>query len=150
MPTRKQLSDNWSFEMSFPELRRDEPYKKDRLTKKIGTQNQPFPQKVVYIAHAIGGNIADNVTDLKRIYQTICLTRYDVVPFCPYLADVLSLYDNVAEHRKRGINNNWIHFARNSFDELWLTGPVVSDGMNTEIAWAELYRIPVHNYINYF
>lgn len=99
--------------------------------------------KVVYIAHPIGGDVEGNVKKLQDIYREVSLNNKDVVPFIPYMASVLSLNDDDPEERKLGFSHNEKFFVDNVIDEVWLYGPCISSGMQQEILWATLYKIPV-------
>lgn len=105
--------------------------------------------KIVYIAHPIGGNVEENLADLRRIIRIINLRNHDIVAFVPYYADVVSLNDNIPAERERGIKNDMeiLRRLRKHIDELWLTGNRISDGMKAEAAMAEILGIPVKNYI---
>ncbi len=105
--------------------------------------------KICYIAHAIGGNIEANLADLRRIIYLIN-AKYDVVPFCPYYADVVSLNDNDTLQRQRGIKNGEELLRRGFIDELWLTGSIKSRGMIYEEIIANEMRIPVFDFLNRF
>lgn len=103
--------------------------------------------KICYIAHPISGNIKANLDDLRRIVRKINLGEENVVPFCPYYVDIVSLDDNVPAERERCIANDHELFTRVFIDELWLTGDKISSGMEAEIALAAKYNIPVFNFI---
>ncbi len=104
--------------------------------------------KIVYIAHPIGGDIENNLADLRRIIRKINLEHPDIVPLAPYYADIVSLDDNVQSERERGIKNDNAVLSSGMFDELWLTGNKVSNGMKAEKALAEFLFIPVIDYTN--
>lgn len=103
--------------------------------------------KICYIAHPIGGNIEENLADLRRIIRRINLEYPDVVPFCPYYADVVSMNDHIQSERDRGMQNDFEIITRGVPDELWLTGTHVSSGMEAEKVLAETMDIPVINKI---
>lgn len=102
---------------------------------------------IAYIAHPIGGDIEANLADLRRIVRKINLEHPDVVPFVPYYADVVSMDDNIASERSRGIKNDIEIIQRGIPDELWLTGDKLSFGMNMEQTAAQEKGIPVINKI---
>ena len=104
--------------------------------------------KIVYIAHPISGDIEANLADLRRIIRRINLEYPDVVPLAPYYADIVSLDDNIPEERERGIKNDTALLERGFIDEVWLTGPRISFGMNCEVKLADKMGIPVVNLIN--
>jgi hypothetical protein len=100
-----------------------------------------------YIAHPISGDIETNLADLRRIIRKINMEHPDVVAFAPYYADVVSLDDNIPAERARGIANNVAILRSGIVQELWLTGPRISTGMQHEKELAEELGIPVVNMI---
>lgn len=92
--------------------------------------------KLVFISHPIGGDIEANLADLRRIIRIIAIEG-KVQPFVPYYADVVSLDDNVPSERALGMKHNKLFFDRFIIDEMWLTGPRISKGMEQEIIWAK-------------
>lgn len=100
--------------------------------------------KVCYIAHQIGGDVEANLADLRRIIRKINLTAGDwVMPFAPYYADVVSLDDSNPVERARGIRNGLAILESGIVQEVWLTGPRVSPGMQAEADTARRLGIPV-------
>lgn len=99
--------------------------------------------KIAYIAHPIGGDIQGNLSDLRRILRLINVTHSDVVPFCPYYSDIVSLDDNVPEERARGIANDTTILRSGLVHEMWLTGERISTGMSHEAAIAKEMGIPI-------
>lgn len=89
--------------------------------------------KLCYIAHPISGDIEANLADLRRIIRHINVNYPSVVPFAPYMADVLSMDDNIPEERERGIKNDIAILRSGVVNELWLTGDKISKGMATEV-----------------
>jgi hypothetical protein len=106
--------------------------------------------KIVYIAHAVGGNVSGNLADLRRIIRKINKGGDGVVPFAPYYADVVSLDDSDPADRARGIKNNIAILESGCVKELWLTGDVISPGMTEEVKLAERLGITVKNLIKFF
>lgn len=100
-------------------------------------------KRIVYIAHPIGGDVAGNLADLRRILRHINLTMPDVVPLAPYYGDVVSLDDANPAERERGVENEMALLRSGIFTELWLTGPRISPGMRAERQLALDMRIPV-------
>lgn len=98
---------------------------------------------IAYISHPIGGAIEQNLADLRRVIRRINLERLDVVPFAPYVADVVSLDDNVHQERMRGIANNRAILRSGIVHEVWLTGDRISAGMCHEMEMALELGIPV-------
>lgn len=104
--------------------------------------------KIAYIAHPIGGDIQANLADLRRIIRLINSTEPDIVPFAPYYADIVSLDDNIPEERERGIKNDSHILKSGIVNELWLTGSVISKGMQAEKNLAESLGIKCINKID--
>jgi hypothetical protein len=99
--------------------------------------------KIVYIAHPIGGDVQGNVKKLQKIYREISLNETMVTPFIPYIASVQSLDDSNPAERNIGFEHNYSLFDRKVIDEVWLYGPHISAGMQIEIQWAINRGIPV-------
>lgn len=99
--------------------------------------------KIVYIAHPIGGDVKGNVRKILAIVKKINLNMPDVVPFAPYIADVLAMDDDIKEQRERGIKNDKEILMSGIVKELWLYGRKISGGMEDEIETAFDYNIPV-------
>jgi hypothetical protein len=103
-----------------------------------GQAKQP---KIVYVAHAIGGDVEANLTDLRRIVLSMNMLP-GIVPFVPYYADVVSIGESPAM-RQRGIENDTAVLKSGIVDELWLTGERLSPGMAAEMELARQLGIPV-------
>jgi hypothetical protein len=100
--------------------------------------------KIVYIAHPIGGDVEANLADLRRIIRKINMQPgAGVVPFVPYYADVVSLDDSNPDERARGMENGRRVISSGIVDEMWLTGPRISPGMEQERDLAERLGIRV-------
>jgi len=99
--------------------------------------------KIVYIAHPISGDIMGNTNRIIQIVHDINLTRLDVVPFAPYLVDVLAMDDNDPQQRSRGIENDIAILKSGAVNELWIYGPKISGGMEAEIDLAYALGIPI-------
>lgn len=106
--------------------------------------------KVVYISHAISGDIQYNLREIRQIVRRINLEMPNIIPVVPYYCDVVSLDDNVTLERKRGIDNCLEVIKRLNFDEIWLTGNSVTPGMNEEIKQFLLLGKPIINKIGKF
>ncbi|MEZ2446089.1 hypothetical protein AB6805_30445 [Chitinophaga sp. RCC_12] len=104
--------------------------------------------KIVYIAHPIGGDVENNLADLRRIIRKINLEMLDILPFCPYYADVVSMDDNVRKERERCLSNDVKVIKSGMVDEMWLTGRWVSAGMDMEKDLAIYLGIPVVDLTN--
>ena len=98
-------------------------------------------KKIIYIAHPISGDVDANVKSVLDIVKALNMSGLPIVPFAPYIVDVLALDDNIPEQRARGFENNKQLF--NFIDEVWLYGGRISSGMQTEIDWAKELNIPV-------
>lgn len=99
--------------------------------------------KIVYLMHAIGGDVQKNVHDLLDIIRDINLHEPNVVPFAPYVPDVLALDDSNIQHRARGIQNDTEIIKRGFIDEAWAVGETLSEGMKAEIELFNKLGIPV-------
>lgn len=99
--------------------------------------------KVVYIAHPIGGDVSGNIEKINAIVRHLNLSDFSIVPFVPYLSDLLTLDDNDWAERQRGILNSKALFKRGVIDEVWLYGGRISAGMMAEIELAKSLNIPV-------
>lgn len=99
--------------------------------------------KIVYIAHPIGGDVKMNVYRITQIVRKINLTMPDVVPFAPYVVDVLAMDDNKSEERDRGIRNDTAILKSGLVDELWVYGEKISAGMQNEMCLAHYLNIPI-------
>jgi hypothetical protein len=98
--------------------------------------------KVAYIAHPVGGDVPGNIEKILKIVKQINRDEPDVVPFVPYLADIMALDDSVPEERERGIRNDTHLLEAGFIDEVRLYGPTISTGMHNEIILATLVGIP--------
>lgn len=99
--------------------------------------------RIVYIAHPISEDIDGNIQKILGIVKEINLTEPKVIPFVPYLADVLALDDSIPEHRKKGISNNVNYLKSGIVSELRVYGDFISKGVAEEIAIAREFKIPV-------
>lgn len=89
--------------------------------------------RVAYIAHPISGDEKENIKKILEIARKINLEEIDVVPFVPYLADVMCLDDTVPRERRRGIKNGHHILESGVVDELRLYGNIITKGMQEEI-----------------
>lgn len=99
--------------------------------------------KIAYIVHPIAGDVYGNIEKILAIVKQINLTRPDVVPFAPYIADVLAMDDNDSAQRERGIDNDIAILGSGIVNELWIYGSKISAGMQAEIELATSMGIPV-------
>jgi hypothetical protein len=102
---------------------------------------EEFQKKLVFIAHPIRGNLADNMEKIFAICKQVHEEGH--IPIAPYLISLLSLRDGVAEDRKLGLEANLVAFERGFIDELWLYGDRISEGMKIEVALAKKLGIPI-------
>ena len=103
--------------------------------------------KVAYIAHPVSGDVKGNISKILTIVRQINLDEPEVVPFVPYLADIMALDDSIPEQRERGIKNDNYLIESGVVTELRLYGDRVSFGMSCECDLAEKLGISVINYI---
>ena len=98
---------------------------------------------IAYIAHPIAGDVMGNIEKIMEIVREINLTEPDVVPFAPYVIDVLALDDDKPEERAIGIDNCIRILMSGIVNELWIYGDRISGGMLAEIEMAFDLSIPV-------
>jgi hypothetical protein len=103
--------------------------------------------RIVYIAHPISGDVKGNLRKIYSIIRKINMEEPDIVPFAPYVSDLLSLDDNIPEERARGFDNNKAFFEKGIVEELRLYGVRRSYGMLEEEKWCREFNIPVRSYI---
>ena len=67
-----------------------------RQRQEIQTLSQEILQtmKIAYIAHPVAGDVSGNIEKILKIVRDINLTMPDVVPFVPYMADLLAMNDD--------------------------------------------------------
>lgn len=97
--------------------------------------------RVVYVSHPIGGDVENNIERLKDVIYGVNMNNHDVVPFAPYISDVLSMNDANPSHRKKGLKNAL--FCVKFADEMWLFGDRISEGMSLEIEEANRNGIKI-------
>lgn len=98
--------------------------------------------KTVYIAHPISGNVKKNVKEIYKIMEQL-IHDGEVVPFAPYLPTLKILDDENPVERAIGIELNKSYFVRKAFDELWVYGDHISNGVKAEIELAMKHDIQV-------
>lgn len=104
--------------------------------------------KIVYIAHPISNDVERNLARIESIVGLL-MTRDSpwggrVQPIAPYLSLFGCLNNSDPKHYALGLESNRVYFERKFVDELWVCAdPMKSKGVQTEIAWAQKYNIPV-------
>ena len=96
--------------------------------------------KLIYVASPYAGDVERNVEYAKQACHAVMESGHAF--FAPQLLYPAILDDSIPEERQAGIEMGLTLLHR--CDELWCFGPVVSSGMQAEIAEAERLRIPVH------
>lgn len=109
----------------------------------IQDQKDGMAMDVIYIAHPIGADPEGNVKKVLEIVKQINELHDNVVPFAPYLPDVLALDDNNPKHRSRGIRNDHYLLRSGIITAVWLYGDRISKGMIDEIRIAIKRGIPI-------
>ena len=102
--------------------------------------------KLVYIAHPVGGDVSGNIKKILQICHDVHKKDNSLIPFVPYMAALQYLNDDLQEERALGIQANMEHFKRKTMDEVWLCGPRISEGMKQEIKLAKEFGIPIKFY----
>lgn len=116
---------------------------KNKVNKiQVAIDNLNF-DKIVYVAHPISGDVKGNIDKILAIVREINLTEKNIVPFVPYLADVMAMNDDEPEERRKGISNNVCYLQSGVVKELRVYGDFISKGVAEEIAIARQYKIPV-------
>ncbi|MDE2021997.1 MAG: hypothetical protein KGI71_03790 [Patescibacteria group bacterium] len=98
-------------------------------------------KKTVFVAHPIGGDIANNIKKVLKICAEIHTD--EIIPVAPYIVSLQYLRDEVVADRKLGMEANHECFRRKYVDELWLFGDRISEGMTGEARLAKKYGIPI-------
>ena len=101
------------------------------------------PVKIVYIAHPISGDVDGNVKKILEIVKSINFLNPFVIPFAPYISDVLALDDSIQEQREKGIANNIYILESGIVNELWVYGDNITKGIKKEIEIATANNIEV-------
>lgn len=98
-------------------------------------------RKVVFICHPLRGDIRGNIARVREIC-TLAL-QAGVIPFAPHLYFTQFLNDELPHQRALGIAYG-LEFLRR-FDELWVVGSNLTEGMKGEIQFAQWIGIPIRN-----
>lgn len=99
--------------------------------------------KFVYIAHPIGGDVKNNFDSVKAIVREISMNEFGVVPFAPYLVDLMVLNDEIQAERELGMWHNDQFLRSGIISEVRLYGPRISRGMMAEVKTAWELGVPV-------
>lgn len=89
--------------------------------------------KLIYIAHPVGGDVDKNIRRIIGIVRDINRSESGIVPFVPYMADLMALDDDNIRERSRGLQNGHIIISRSQIDECRVYGNMISSGMRREI-----------------
>jgi hypothetical protein len=114
-----------------------------RFKEAFGREAISLQEKIVYIAHPVAGDIMGNIEKIMAIVRQINLSGKNVIPFAPYLQDLLALDDHKPDERAIGIRNSIAIIKSGIIDELWIYGPIISGGMRGEIELAYELDIPI-------
>jgi hypothetical protein len=98
---------------------------------------------IAYIAHPVGGDVKGNIDKILKIVRQINLEEPDVVPFVPYLADILAMDDANPTERSRGIKNDTHVLEFGGVNQIRLYGDRISPGMRAELNLAKSLGIEV-------
>lgn len=113
------------------------------LKKIIWDQTKYGEMKVAYICHPISGDIDGNVNRILQIIREININEPTVVPFAPYISDVLAMPDTEPAFRTRGIKNDHTLINLEFIHECRIYGDTLSGGMIDEITEFKELNIPV-------
>lgn len=96
--------------------------------------------RYAYLAHKMGDGVEANTLSVLEICRRMSKPYTEVskmrFPFPIYLVALKYLNDAVPEQKELGIRIDRLFFLLHAFDELWLCGPKISDGMKGEIQLA--------------
>lgn len=100
-----------------------------------------YPSKpLVYLAHPVNRDVSRNIYKASLWFRWAALLE-TVIPVAPYIAACFALDDDDPTERLTGmaVSSRVVRLC----DELWLCGPVISEGMQHEAELAESRGIPV-------
>ena len=100
---------------------------------------------IAYICHPVSGRIESNLHEIREIIRNININEPNVIPFCPWYADVKSLNDDVTLERNRGMQNNEFLLRKGFIDEIRIYGNRISSGVEAEIKIAVEMGIKIVN-----
>ena len=100
-------------------------------------------KQLVFICSPYRGETPDEVQQNTRNTEWYCRLAYTLgyIPFAPHLYFTRFLADNCETERKDGMAMGKVIMLQCA--ELWVFGDKISDGMRSEIAYAEAHSIPV-------
>lgn len=100
-------------------------------------------KQLVFICSPYRGETPDEVQQNTRNAKWYCRLAYTLgyIPFAPHLYFTRFLADNCETERKDGMAMGKVIMLQCA--ELWVFGDKISDGMRSEIAYAEAHSIPV-------
>lgn len=100
-------------------------------------------KQLVFICSPYRGETPDEVQKNTRNAEWYCRLAYTLgyIPFAPHLYFTRFLADNCETERKDGMAMGKVIMLQCA--ELWVFGDKISDGMRSEIAYAEAHSIPV-------
>jgi len=99
--------------------------------------------KIAYICHPIAGDEMGNMNKIIKIVRDINLNHPTVVPFAPYIADLLAMDDGIPDERCIALGNCIKILSSDIVDEIWIYGERISGGMRAEIEMADRHLIPI-------
>lgn len=97
--------------------------------------------RVIFMAHPVKGDVEGNLKRAKRMVRQLELLYSDVAIVANWITECEVFGDADPVQRSAGIARNCAVIER--CDEVWLTGPTVSAGMQAEARHATRYKIPV-------
>ena len=99
--------------------------------------------KIAYICHPIAGDEMVNMDKIIKIIREINLNYPTIVPFAPYIADLLAMNDGIPNERCIALGNCIKILSSGIINELWIYGERISGGMQAEIEMADRQGVPI-------
>lgn len=123
--------------------RREEIAKLKREAQMLGwMRRQAGDVTLVYLAHRLAGDIEANLRSARVIrYRLRKEYEHTHCIIAPWISEAEQFDDADPGQRERGLQRCLEVISR--CDELWLTGPLVSEGMQRERDFAEAFGIRV-------
>ena len=97
--------------------------------------------KIVFICHPVRGDVKKNVESAVKIMKEV--HTMDLLPLAPYLESLYYLDDKIENERDLGMRVGFEIIRKGFFDELWVCGPRISEGMEMEIKICLERGIPI-------